>query len=366
LPEILSSQSFSQLSRFGFVGAVTALFHAGIVFALVAGASLHSFLAIVLSYPPALIVHFLLNSRLVFPLKQPRKGTICRYAGAALVSFLTALAFLSFVNAVFPWQPQWASVGGVLVGAIVSFALLRLFVFPEEKHHSKANHSQQVVVGDTDLFYSDFYQSLLFGGGTTGTLIKLMHRDVERGLGKQVFDRVLELGAGQGEHFSFVEHSFAEYVLLDLRRVEQLEAVREDPRTVQVVGDAQDIPFPDSDFDRVLHMCLLHHVDNPEKVLEEIRRVMKPGALATLFLPCDPGFGVRLMRALTTRRRAAQLGFKGYNLLIAREHRNHVSALLSLAVHVFRDDRVEVDYFPFKIPSWNLNGSIIVCVSKLT
>jgi ATP-dependent Clp protease ATP-binding subunit ClpA len=36
--------------------------------------------------------------------------------------------------------------------------------------------------------------------------------------------------------------------------------------------DAANLPFFDNSFDRVLHMCLLHHVLEPEKVLEEMRR----------------------------------------------------------------------------------------------
>ena len=43
------------------------------------------------------------------------------------------------------------------------------------------------------------------------------------------------------------------------------------------VADAQDIPYPDSTFDCVCSMGVLHHVPDTQKALDEIFRVLKPG-----------------------------------------------------------------------------------------
>ena len=112
--------------------------------------------------------------------------------------------------------------------------------------------------------------------------------------------------------------------------------------------------------------CLLHHVEKPELALEEIKRVLNPDGVATIFLSCDPGIIVRLLPTIFTKHQARKQGFKGYELMIARDHRNHVGSLLEIAKFVFRDRNVKIKYYPFRIPSWNLNGYIILQIgSKL-
>ncbi len=43
------------------------------------------------------------------------------------------------------------------------------------------------------------------------------------------------------------------------------------------VADAAELPFPDSSFDAAFGHTLLEHVPNPEKIVREVRRVLKPG-----------------------------------------------------------------------------------------
>ena len=128
-------------------------------------------------------------------------------------------------------------------------------------------------------------------------------------------------------------------------------------------ADASSLPFCNSIFDRVVVTCLLHHVDQPEKVFEEINRVLKSGGSASIFLSCDPGVVVRILRFLTTARKSRSRGFEGYTLMAAREHRNHVGSLLPMAKFVFRNRNMKVSYFPWRIPSWNLNGYVIIQIS---
>lgn len=42
------------------------------------------------------------------------------------------------------------------------------------------------------------------------------------------------------------------------------------------VGDAEFLPYPDQSFDVVLCMQSFHHYPNPEGVLEEVYRVLRP------------------------------------------------------------------------------------------
>lgn len=45
---------------------------------------------------------------------------------------------------------------------------------------------------------------------------------------------------------------------------------------VSLIADAHDLPFPDNGFDLVVAVAVLEHVANPQRVVEEIWRVLKP------------------------------------------------------------------------------------------
>jgi len=54
---------------------------------------------------------------------------------------------------------------------------------------------------------------------------------------------------------------------------------------VNAVGDAHNIPFMDDTFDAVFANAVLEHVDDPRKVVDEMRRVLKPGGLFYAEIP---------------------------------------------------------------------------------
>ena len=152
--------------------------------------------------------------------------------------------------------------------------------------------------------------------------------------------------------------------MLDLRKTELDSKWSLDLRIKTVEGNAESLPFGAGEFDRVISTCLLHHVEKPELVLSEIERVLSQNGIATIFLSCDPGLAVRTLRKLTVARSAEKKGFKGYNLMISRDHRNHFGSLLEMAKFVFRNRELSVRYYPFGLRSWNLNGYTIVNVRR--
>ena len=59
---------------------------------------------------------------------------------------------------------------------------------------------------------------------------------------------------------------------------------------VDVVCDIADLPFLDNSIDVVFNSAVLEHVPNPQKVVDEIYRVLKPGGVIYTAFPFMQGF----------------------------------------------------------------------------
>jgi SAM-dependent methyltransferase len=91
-------------------------------------------------------------------------------------------------------------------------------------------------------------------------------------------DKVLEVGCGTGSDLlQFAKHGALatgidftiRHVELARRRVGDLASVHE--------ADARRLPFEDERFDYVYSHGVLHHTDDPEQVVSEMFRVLRPG-----------------------------------------------------------------------------------------
>jgi len=54
---------------------------------------------------------------------------------------------------------------------------------------------------------------------------------------------------------------------------------------VDVVADAHNLPFKENSFDNIIMTNLLEHVQEPQKVVNEAYRVLKPNGLVIVFTP---------------------------------------------------------------------------------
>jgi len=206
-------------------------------------------------------------------------------------------------------------------------------------------------------WYDDYYSQCVYCNAA-GVGQKFMHRSIERRHNSDIhFDRVLEIGGNRGEHLQFIRHSFNEYCLTDIADTSKKLLAKGQPIGLQFkVEDACSLSFEDEFFDRVLCSCVLHHVENAESALCELRRVLKPGGKADIFLSCDPGFAFRLGRYLGPVREAKKLGLDDVKrLLDARDHRNHVAGLTRLIRYVFRNDAFAEKSYPLPHLSWNFS-----------
>jgi len=217
---------------------------------------------------------------------------------------------------------------------------------------------------ELDRYYAEHYDAVVHSA-TSGAVQRLFHSAVERPWSvDHEFLTVLEVGATSGEHLEFVRHRFSRYIMLDIRDsvgAREAAARASGPGTTVefTVGDAQDLAsIADASVDRLVSMCLLHHLDDPRGSLQHWRRVVKPGGVLSIFLPCDPGLLWRAGRAATTFRTAKAQGYSALEIryINACDHRNHVASLRWLIEGTFNNDDLSVHRFPFgPVESWNAN-----------
>jgi SAM-dependent methyltransferase len=105
---------------------------------------------------------------------------------------------------------------------------------------------------------------------------------------------VLEFGAGTGWLSRFLTQRGCRVILLDVspsaltiaREVyARLPIIGERPRPVFLPFDGRRIDVPDGGVDRVLSFHAFHHVPNPDAVLREFGRILKPGGVAGFVEP---------------------------------------------------------------------------------
>lgn len=124
------------------------------------------------------------------------------------------------------------------------------------------------------------------------------------------------------------------------------------------------MPFADSHFDISLSTCVLAHVRDPESVFSELRRVTRIGGQVIVAMPTDPGILNRAVKRLVTYRSMRRAGVSNPRLNYAREHINSIGNLLTIANHVFRNDKVQIKNFPLPLPTWNFNLIVTIVVTK--
>jgi 2-polyprenyl-3-methyl-5-hydroxy-6-metoxy-1,4-benzoquinol methylase len=107
--------------------------------------------------------------------------------------------------------------------------------------------------------------------------------------------RVLDFGAGTGWSTRYLAQLGCEVIATDVSATalevakqlfERLPVAGPQPEPAFLVFDGRRIGLGDGSVDRVHCFDALHHVPNPQEVLRELSRVLKPGGIAAF---CEPG-----------------------------------------------------------------------------
>jgi ubiquinone/menaquinone biosynthesis C-methylase UbiE len=111
----------------------------------------------------------------------------------------------------------------------------------------------------------------------------------ERALVRAAFlplgERLLDLGCGEGATLYHLGAP-AGAVGVDIFEDKLAFARTRLPRCTFVAGSAYELPFPDASFDQVLVRDVVHHLEEPERMIDECRRVLAPGGRIDVLEPC--------------------------------------------------------------------------------
>lgn len=133
----------------------------------------------------------------------------------------------------------------------------------------------------------------------------------------QPADRVLDFGAGRGEH---IIDDAIEYRrrLFDLRgRCAHIEGCDVDDAVLanpfldhaEVIEPGERLPYPDEYFDIVFSRFVFEHIENPESAADELLRIVKPGGLIAALTPNRFGYIALAARAIPNRFHVWALSF---------------------------------------------------------
>ena len=95
--------------------------------------------------------------------------------------------------------------------------------------------------------------------------------------------KLLDVGFGRGDFLRALGRRG-----LRVAGVDQSEAALKECGDLEVkacVAGREALPFPDSSFDVVFHKSLLEHLENPEPLMDESMRVLRPGGQLIVLVP---------------------------------------------------------------------------------
>lgn len=206
--------------------------------------------------------------------------------------------------------------------------------------------------------FAEIYDDSNYTSPLQSLVMRKSHALLENEFGRERnFKRVLEIGAGTGEHASFVMHDFEEYILTDhdkktLDIAEKKLAAANNGAFKFEVHSGSEFNYGDNSFDRVIAVHVLEHIYQPHIAIKEWRRVVKNGGTLSVLIPTDPGVMWRLGRHLGPRKNAMAQGI-AYDYVMAREHVNSCNNLIALLRYYFPNSKES--WWPLPIPSIDLN-----------
>jgi len=121
----------------------------------------------------------------------------------------------------------------------------------------------------------------LIGDLQSNTIYRSLREPLARMSGK-----VLDVGCGNSPFRPFLNPATTHYQGIDVKEAESFGY--QNPDTVYF--DGKTIPFSDASFDALLCTEVLEHVADPRETIQEMHRVLKPGAYGYITIPWSARF----------------------------------------------------------------------------
>ena len=115
-----------------------------------------------------------------------------------------------------------------------------------------------------------------------------VRRNLKRLSQKGCFAQALNLGTGEGDYDPMISQFCEELVSCDINEQDIAYAKELNAGLGNVtyrVEDALNLSFPDNHFDLVTSVDVIEHVGQPERMIEEVQRVLKPEGIALITFP---------------------------------------------------------------------------------
>ncbi|MCR4396675.1 MAG: methyltransferase domain-containing protein [Candidatus Saccharicenans sp.] len=100
-------------------------------------------------------------------------------------------------------------------------------------------------------------------------------------------EKILDVGCGDGFYTEKIARKGAEATGIDIRKKALVRARKRcsSQKLRFMEMDAEELDFPENYFDKVISFCVIEHLQDDEKTLRQIARLLKPGG--RLFLSAD-------------------------------------------------------------------------------
>lgn len=120
-----------------------------------------------------------------------------------------------------------------------------------------------------------FYDRLTFLYPIVDLFLRPQKRKLFRRINDLVCGRILEVGVGNGRHFKY--YNTHEIVGIDTSRGMLRRARKHLKKNIQLIHmNGENLLFPNEDFDYVVLSHVITVANDPDKLLEEVYRVLKP------------------------------------------------------------------------------------------
>lgn len=123
-----------------------------------------------------------------------------------------------------------------------------------------------------------------------GKFVNCMYQEIIDRVRNLEGDKILDLGCGNGNIINLLKKERkADYFGLDISENMIEEAKKKCGEDVKfTVGDSENLPYQDGQFDIIICNASFHHYTQPEVAIKEIKRVLKSGGTLILGDPTVP------------------------------------------------------------------------------